>query len=533
MASVVGLVGVADEGEGVDRLLLEQDVDLHEVRGAEADVLVVERSVAARAGFQPVVEVEDEFRERHVVGQAHALRRDVVHADVGSALLLAELHRRADELLGHEYRELYVRLANLLDAPRVREVRGTVRLYDLAVRQHYLVDDVRRGRHEVDAELAVEPLLRNLHVQQAEEAAAEAEAERRRVLRLEAYRRIIYLQLLKRLAQLVDVLALDGVEAAEDDGLHLLVSRERLGGWRGGVRYRVADVGLVYRLYARADESDLAGAEAVDLHHVRLEYADLVELVRLARRHEADCLSRLERAVDDAHVADDALVVVVDRVENQRLKRRVRVARRRGDVAHDALEQLRHALARLRRNHHGVVGVDADDVLELLFDLVGVRRREVYLVEHRHELEVEVRREVAVGHSLRLDALRCVDDEHRALAGRERARDLVGEVDVARRVDEVQHVGAPVARLVVHAHGDGLYRYAALALEVEHVEQLRLHVALVYRARRFEQTVCERRLAVVDVGDDAEISEILQFHKNSSLPANPHCILSDKASLRQ
>ena len=191
MASVVGLVGVADEGEGVDRLLLEQDVNLHEVRGAEADVLVVERSVAARAGFQPVVEVEDKFRERHVVGQAHALRRDVVHADVGSALLLAELHRRADELLRHEYRELYVRLANLLDAPRVGEVRGTVRLYYLAVRKHYLVDDVRRGRDEVDAELAVETLLRNLHVQKAEEAAAEAEAQGRGVLRLEAYRRVV------------------------------------------------------------------------------------------------------------------------------------------------------------------------------------------------------------------------------------------------------------------------------------------------------------------------------------------------------
>ena len=182
---------------------------------------------------------------------------------------------------------------------------------------------------------------------------------------------------------------------------------------------------LVYRFYAGAYETDLAGAEAVDLHHVRLEYADLVELVRLPRRHEADGLSGFERAVDDAHVADDALVVVVDRVENQRLKRRVRVARRRGDVAYDALKQLWHALARLRRNHHRVVRVDSDDVFELLFDLVGVRRRKVYLVEHRHEFEVEVGGEIAVCHSLRLDALRGVDDEHRAFAGRERARDLV------------------------------------------------------------------------------------------------------------
>jgi len=42
-----------------------------------------------------------------------------------------------------------------------------------------LVDHRRRGRDEVEVELALQPLLDDFEVQQAEEAAAEAEAERR------------------------------------------------------------------------------------------------------------------------------------------------------------------------------------------------------------------------------------------------------------------------------------------------------------------------------------------------------------------
>ena len=53
-----------------------------------------------------------------------------------------------------------------------------------------------------------------------------------------------------------------------------------------------------------------------------------------------------------------------------------------------------------------------------------------------------------------------------------RAGHLVREVDVARRVDEVQRVRLAVARLVEQAHGVGLDRDPALALEVHRVEHL-------------------------------------------------------------
>ena len=89
-----------------------------------------------------------------------------------------------------------------------------------------------------------------------------------------------------------------------------------------------------------------------------------------------------------------------------------------------------------------VVRGDADDVLDLGDDAVGLGRGQVDLVQHRDDGDALLGRRVAVGDRLRLDPLRRVDDEQRALAGGERARHLVGEVDVARRVDQVEVVDA-------------------------------------------------------------------------------------------
>ena len=55
--------------------------------------------------------------------------------------------------------------------------------------------------------------------------------------------------------------------------------------------------------------------------------------------------------------------------------------------------------------------------------------------------EVVLERQVEVREGLRLDALRRVDEQDRALARGERAGHLVGEVDVPGGVDHVQRVG--------------------------------------------------------------------------------------------
>ena len=112
-----------------------------------------------------------------------------------------------------------------------------------------------------------------------------------------------------------------------------------------------------------------------------------------------------------------------------------------------------------------------------------------------------------VGERLGLDALGRVDDEDRALAGLEAVADLVGEVDVAGRVDEVQAVDQAVLGRVLEARRAGLDRDALLALEVHRVEDLARHLPRVDRVGHLQQPVGERRLAVIDVGDDREVAQ--------------------------
>ena len=145
----------------------------------------------------------------------------------------------------------------------------------------------------------------------------------------------------------------------------------------------------------------------------------------------------------------------------------------------------------------------AEQLGELDRHAVGIGLRQVDLVHDRHDLEVVLDREIRVRERLRLDPLRRVDDEQRALACLQRPRDLVGEVHVAGRVDQVQLVALPC-----HAHRLRLDRDPALALEVHRVEHLRAHLALRDGVRQLEDAVGERRLAVVDVRDDREIADV-------------------------
>ena len=166
---------------------------------------------------------------------------------------------------------------------------------------------------------------------------------------------------------------------------------------------------------------------------------------------------------------------------------------------------------------HGAGAVEADDVLDLPLALVGLRARQIDLVDDRDDLEVVLDREVRVGQRLRLDALRRVDQQQRAFARRERPRHLVAEVDVAGRIDQVEDVLLAVLRRVVQAHRVRLDRDAALALEIHGVEHLRFHLAGLQRAGQLEEAVRQRRLAMIDVGDDGEITDVGGIHSDTNI----------------
>ncbi|CDN46190.1 hypothetical protein BN871_LI_00040 [Paenibacillus sp. P22] len=508
-SALIGAVAVHDDGQGVDRLAVQHDIHLHQLGLAVAGQLVVEGSVPLRAGFQLVEEVVDDLRKRNLVRNGDAVRIQVLHVHEFAALVLAQLHDGADKVVRHDDGGLDIRLLDMLDLADLRVVGRIVDAEHLAARKRHGIDDARRRRDEVDVELALDALLDDVHMEQAQESAAEAEAERCRRFRLEGEGRVVELQLLQRLAQVVVLRVVDRIQAAVYHRVDLAVARKRLGSLALGFGHRVADARVLDILDAGDDEADISYGKLVHDAHARLEGSDLDDLEFSAGRHEVDLGAGLDAAVDDAHVDDDALVRIVVGVEDQRLERLVGISRRSGNLLDDLLQNLLDADARLGGSEDGVARVEPDDILDLLLDPLRLRARQVDLVDDRKNLQVVVQRQIDVGQRLGLDALGRVHDQQRALAGREAAGNFIREVDVSGRIDQVQDVLFPVVGLVAEAHGLQLDGDAALALEIHLVEHLRLHFAGGQCSGIFQNTVGQRRLPVVNMRDNGKIPYLL------------------------
>ena len=197
-----------------------------------------------------------------------------------------------------------------------------------------------------------------------------------------------------------------------------------------------------------------------------MQIPDLDDLVDRARRHHLNIHPGLHHAVYHAHVDDRAAVGVILAVENQTLQGSFAVALWGGNVVYDHLEHGVDVDPVFGRDLGRVHRRKANHVLNFVLDLLGPCRGQVDLIDDGQHFKAVVDGKIGVRECLRLNALRRVDNQHRALAGRQAPRDLVVEVHVARGVDEVQNVVLPIVRPVIEPDGARLDGNAALALEV-------------------------------------------------------------------
>ena len=222
-----------------------------------------------------------------------------------------------------------------------------------------------------------------------------------------------------------------------------------------------------------------------------------------------------------------------------RLQRHVVVVGRRRHRLHDGLEQglevvaVRHrAVVRAveRRAARAGGGVDDGEVerdvrvqpgavdevheqlVRLLDDLGDPRVRPVDLVDHEDDRQVRLQRLAQHETGLRQRALGGVDEQRDAVHHRQPALDLAAEVGVAGGVDDVERHTALGRVLPRPPHGGvlGEDRDALLALEVVGVHRPLVDVGvLAERAGLPEHGVDEGGLAVVDVGDDGDVAQVV------------------------
>ena len=224
----------------------------------------------------------------------------------------------------------------------------------------------------------------------------------------------------------------------------------------------------------------------------------------------------LQLPVEYAHVYDDTLVSVEVGIKRQRLQRFLARGFRRRNASDNRFQNVVDPNPLFRTCQNRRRSGNRQNVLQLLPGQSDIGVRQINLVDDRDNLQVLLHRQVQVGDGLGLDTLRGIDDEQGALARAQTARDFVGKVNVTGRINQVQLVGLAVPGLVQHRDRMRFDGDAAFAFQVHRIEQLLLHLAVRNGPGPVQQAIRERRLSVINVGDDAEITYVRCVHDSNA-----------------
>ena len=217
-----------NDGQRIDLFSIKKDIHLHHIGRAVLLEVVVHRRVTARHTFELVKEVQHDFGQRHLISE-HDLTAVVGHVHLHAPLLVGKCHDRTHVLLRHVQVHRHDGLADFVQSPLVGHLGRVLHHLYRAIHLHHLVDHAGRGGDQVLVELALKPLLHDLHVQQTQKAATKAETQRLADLRFVMQRRVIKFEFFEAIAQAFVLIGLGRIQARKHLGLNLLEARQGFG----------------------------------------------------------------------------------------------------------------------------------------------------------------------------------------------------------------------------------------------------------------------------------------------------------------
>jgi len=219
---------VHDDRQGVHLIPVDEDIQLHHVGSPVFLKFVIQGGVAPGHGFELIEKVHHHFRHGHVVLQLH-LAAVVSHIHLIAPFGVAQGDDGPHVILGHENGGGNDGFPDFLDLGNFRKLGRIFHLDEGAVPQYHLIDHRGSGGNQVLVEFPLQALLHDFHVQEPEEATAEAEPQGLGDFRFKLQGGVVELELFQGFPQGVVLVGFHRIESGENLGFDFFETGQRRG----------------------------------------------------------------------------------------------------------------------------------------------------------------------------------------------------------------------------------------------------------------------------------------------------------------
>ncbi len=198
--------------------------------------------------------------------------------------------------------------------------------------------------------------------------------------------------------------------------------------------------------------------------------------------HKPNTCPHRHFTIDHTNKNNNAFIHIIFHIENKRFERLTRITIRRRNKTYHLLKQKVDIKALFRRNFLNIFFLELKNFLELTDSFVQVDVSDIDLVNDRHDLKIIIDRQIIIGHSLRLNTLRCINDQQRPFTGFQRLLNLIGKIYMSGSIDQIEQIFLAILGLIGQTHRRSLDSNTPLTFKVHIIQHLILEAAFIDRS---------------------------------------------------